>query len=85
MNMLFAAIALVLVCALIIWLVPSWGALRAQLASLFARESAAAAGPEQNKPVPISQHMGKHLHEETQHPTQTGKRHTVVPHQARGR
>jgi hypothetical protein len=85
MNMLFAAVALVLVCALVIWRVPSWAAVRAQLANLFARESAADAGPEQNKAVPSSKHTGKHLHEETQHATQSGKRHTVVEHQARGR
>jgi hypothetical protein len=84
MNILLAAIVLALVCLLVIWLLPSWRALSAQLGNLFPSAPAPDTGFGVSKPAqrlragkqpPV--HAPAHLH--------GGKRHTVLPHQARGR
>lgn len=84
MNILFAAIVLALVCLLIIWLIPSWGALSAQLGTFFNKAPPAEAGPTPIQPV-LPVHPDKQPHADAPARKQTGKRHTVVPHQSRGR
>lgn len=85
MNILFAAIVLALMCLLVIWLVPSWDALRAQLKAYFSPPPRTQATRARTQPVPPPR-TRKHSHDDqpTRKP-QTGQRHTVVPHQARGR
>lgn len=84
MNIVLAAIVLALVCLLVIWLLPSWRALGAQLGNLFPGTPApdadvAPAQPVQRlragKPPPVHGPTRQH----------GSKRHTVLPHQTRGR
>ena len=84
MNILFAAIVLALMCLLVIWLVPNWDALSAQLNAYFSGppQTRAAVARIQPAPPPRSR---KHLHDDQPARPQTGQRHTVVLHQARGR
>jgi uncharacterized protein (DUF58 family) len=83
MNIVLVAIVLALICLLVIWLLPSWRALSVQLASLFPSPSADA------EPTPVQ--LPKKLRAGKQPPVHAsvrlhgGKRHTVLPHQARGR
>ena len=84
MNILFAAIVLALICLLIIWLGPNWGALSAQLNAFFRAPPRASTDQANIKPVPPPR---SHKHPPDDQPArpQTGQRHTVVPHQSRGR
>lgn len=84
MNILFAAIVLALVCLLIIWLVPSWSALSAQLGTFFNKAPPAEGDAMPIQPVPPVR-PDKRPHADAPAHKQTGKRHTVVPHQSRGR
>jgi hypothetical protein len=84
MDILFAAIVLALVCLLVIGLVPSWDALSAQLGVFFSREAPPETGPTPIQPIaPVR--ARKRPHADTPARGKSGKRHTVVPHQARGR
>jgi hypothetical protein len=81
MNILFAAIVLALICLLVIWLVPNWDALSAQLNAYFLGPPRTQADEARIQPPPSR----KHLQDDPPARPQTGQRHTVVPHQARGR
>jgi len=83
MNILFAAIVLALMCLLVIWLVPNWDALSAQLNAYFSGPPRTQADEARIQPPPRPSR--KHLHDDPPARPQTGQRHTVVPHQARGR
>jgi hypothetical protein len=83
MNILFAAIVLALMCLLVIWLVPNWEALSAQLNTYFSGPPRTQADEARIQPPPRPSR--KHLHDDPPARPQTGQRHTVVPHQARGR
>lgn len=83
MNILFAAIVLALMCLLVIWLVPNWEALSAQLNAYFSGPPRTQADEARIQPPPPPSR--KHLHDDQPARPQTGQRHTVVPHQARGR
>lgn len=83
MNIVLVAIVLAFVCLLVIWLVPSWPALSVQLASLFPRVSAdTVLTPVQ---LPKKLRAGKQPPVHATARLHGGKRHTVLPHQARGR
>ncbi|MDW5443270.1 hypothetical protein [Polaromonas sp. SM01] len=84
MNILFAAIVLALVCLLIIWLLPSWSALSAQLGSYFSKTPAVETDSVPSQTA-TPRRSRKQSHADAPAHKQTGKRHTVVPHQARGR
>lgn len=84
MNILFAAIVLALICLLVIWLVPSWDALSAQLKAYFSGPPRTQATLARIQPVPPPRSR-KHPHDDQPTRPQTGQRRTVVPHQARGR
>lgn len=84
MNILFAAIVLALMCLLVIWLVPNWDALNAQLNTYFSGPPRTRAAVARIQPAPPPRSR-KHLHDDPPARPQTGQRHTVVPHQARGR
>jgi len=84
MNILFAAIVLALICLLVIWLVPNWDALSAQLKVYFSGPPRPRAALASIQPAPPPRSR-KQLHDDPPTRPQTGQRHTVVPHQARGR
>jgi hypothetical protein len=80
---LLALIMLALV-LLAFWLWPSWDALSGQIRLLLARTPAGQIEPPQDGPVPASIAVPPHL-QLASAPQHHGKRHTVLPHQARGR
>jgi len=84
MTIVLTATVLALFFLVMIWLLPSWPALYAQFGKLFPAAPAAEATPSPVRPAqrlraarqpPL--HAAARLH--------VGKRHTVLPHQARGR
>ncbi|OOG42818.1 hypothetical protein [Polaromonas sp. A23] len=83
MNIVLVAIVLALVCLLVIWLLPSWRALSVQLTSLFPNSPAdAVLTPVQ---LPKKLRAGKQPPVHASARLHGSKRHTVLPHQARGR
>lgn len=84
MTIVLTATVLALLCLVAIWLLPSWPALYAQFGKLFPNTPAADVAKPRARPAqrlraarPPPLHAGVRLHGD--------KRHTVLPHQARGR
>lgn len=84
MTIVLTATVLALLCLVAIWLLPSWPALYAQFGKLLPNTPASDAAQPPARPAqrlraarqpPL--HATARLH--------LGKRHTVLPHQARGR
>lgn len=69
---------------LAIWLLPSWKVLAAQFSALFPRASQGPADLPEARPTPPKS-PDKHVHGDPLAPGHKAKRHTVLPHQARGR
>ena len=84
MDVLLGAILLVLVLLLAFWLWPSWDALTAQFLMLFSRMPAGQIEPPEAGPMPPVAAIEPPLPGPSA-PQLHGKRHTVLPHQARGR
>jgi hypothetical protein len=84
MTIVLTATVLALFFLVMIWLLPSWPALYAQFGKLFPDAPAADTAQPLSRPAqrlraarPPPLHAGTRLN--------GGKRHTVLPHQARGR
>lgn len=84
MDMATAAILLVLVLLSAIWLSQNWGTLAAQLRALFGRAPAGRIDIPDIKSAP-PEASDKSLRADAAAGRHKAKRHTVVPHQARGR
>lgn len=84
MDILFILFLVFFFVLLAFWLLPSWKVLAAQFSTLFPRASPGPTDLPEAHPTP-SRQPGKHVHGDPIDPAHKAKRHTVVPHQARGR
>lgn len=84
MNVLLILFLVFVFALLAIWLLPSWKVLADQLGSMFSRAAPGPANPPESHPAPPKS-PGKHSPGEALTPGHKAKRHTVLPHQARGR
>ncbi|MCJ0764636.1 hypothetical protein [Variovorax terrae] len=86
MEMTFVAILFVLVVLLAIWASPGWSALVAQYRALFSVQPPGQVSPPDGRSAPPATAADpQHRHGGAPAGQHGPKRHTVVPHQARGR
>ena len=84
MNVLSALILVFSMLVLAIWLLPGWGILVAQFRSFFQATGPGAMDLPAVRPLAPRVH-DQHIHATPTALTPQAKRHTVLPHQARGR
>ncbi|MGH8830650.1 MAG: hypothetical protein ACREXV_06120 [Polaromonas sp.] len=84
MDILFILFLVFFFGLLAFWLVPSWKVLATQFSALFSRAPPGPTDRPETRPNP-PRSPGKRVHDDPLAPGQKGKRHTVLPHQARGR